>query len=101
MPSKEDVVEERLLSVFKIREDAEWAFDLMKDALDRLGVKSPDDLRIAITFPHSAITGRAFRLNFCQWLVLSFEKENVEPRTIVKTAAAQVDSAVSRRVFLD
>lgn len=75
MPSDEETIAERLLSVFTKRDDAEWAFGLMKDAIDRLGIKSPEDPRIAITLPHSANKGRAFRLDFCQWLVLSFQKE--------------------------
>jgi len=92
LPSDEETIAERLLNVFKKRDDAEWAFDLMKDAIDRLGIKSPDDQRIAITLPHSANAGRAFRLNFCQWLVLSFEKEKKkdEQRTIIIALFAEI-----------
>jgi 5-methylcytosine-specific restriction protein B len=92
MQSDKDTVAERLLDVFEERESLEWALDLMKDAMDRLGIKNPDDQRIAITLPHYANVGRAFRLNFCQWLVLSFqrEKENEEQRTIIIALFADI-----------
>jgi hypothetical protein len=55
--------------LFASREEAEWAFDLLRETLERLGVAGPDDARFAVTLPHK---GRMLRLNFGNWAVLQF-----------------------------
>ncbi len=60
---------------FKDRNEAKWAFDLLRETLDRLGIKEPNDERFAVTCPSG---GKSLHLNFGQWLVLGFSSANVE-----------------------
>ena len=59
---------------FKDRDEAKWAFDLLRETLDRLGIKEPNDERFAVTCPSG---GKALHLNFGQWLVLGFSNQDV------------------------
>ena len=59
--------------IFQDVEDAEWAFDLLKDAFNLLNIKNPNDPRFAITLPHNQ---RVLRLNFGYWAVLQFYGPN-------------------------
>jgi len=68
--------------IFSDREEAKWAFNLLKETLDRLGVKSPEDERFAITFPKK---GMALRLNFGQWLVLDFKNPELTENRVTLT----------------
>ncbi|MBN1873222.1 MAG: AAA family ATPase [Anaerolineae bacterium] len=58
-----------LTRIFASREEVEWAFDLLQDTLNRLGVTGPDDERFAITLPDN---GQALNLIFGKWVVLHF-----------------------------
>lgn len=64
-----------LWKIFKDMDEAKWAFDLLSETLDSLGIKGPNDERFAVTCPSGE---RALHLNFGQWLVLGFSSENVE-----------------------
>jgi hypothetical protein len=59
---------------FRDRDEAKWAFNLLRETLDRLGIKEPNDERFAITCPSG---GKALHLNFGQWLVLGFNNQDV------------------------
>jgi 5-methylcytosine-specific restriction protein B len=63
--------------IFAGREEAEWALDLMRATLVRLGVEGPGDRRVAVTLPDQGrrsggAQGRTLRLNFGNWAVLQF-----------------------------
>ena len=64
---------------FKDREEAEWAYGLLRETLDRLGIKEPNDERFAITCPSG---GKALHLNFGQWLVLGFSSADAESKRV-------------------
>jgi 5-methylcytosine-specific restriction protein B len=53
--------------IFAGPEEADWALDLVRMTLHRLGVTGPDDPRFALTLPHD---GRTLRLTFGNWTVL-------------------------------
>jgi len=55
--------------IFEDREEAEWAFDLLNETLQRLGVTNAADERFSVTLRHSE---RVLRLNFGNWAVLQF-----------------------------
>lgn len=63
-----------ICKIFKDREEAEWAFALMRETLNHLGIKNSDDERFAITRPSR---GTAIHLNFGQWLVLGFNFQDI------------------------
>ena len=74
---------------FKDRDEAKWAFDLLRETLDRLGIKEPNDERFAVTCPSG---GKALHLNFGQWLVLGFSNQDVgENRIEIALLADQAD----------
>lgn len=56
---------EPFASMFADRAEAEWAFDLMADMVERLGYRDVDDPRFALTLAPGYL-----RLNFGNWLVL-------------------------------
>lgn len=55
--------------IFANQNEAQWAFDFLRDALERLGVSDPDDTRFALTLRHNY---RTLRLNYGMWAVLQF-----------------------------
>jgi len=57
--------------IFGDQSEAEWALDLLKTTLDRLGIESLDDERFSITIPIRS-GGRTLHLIFGPWLVLGF-----------------------------
>ena len=59
---------------FKDRDEAKWAFNLLRETIGRLGIKEPNDGRFAVTCPSG---GKALHLNFGQWLVLGFSNQDV------------------------
>jgi len=75
---------------FKDRDEAKWAFDLLRETLDRLGIKEPNDERFAVTCPSG---GKAIHLNFGQWLVLGFNNQEFgENRIEIALLADQANS---------
>ena len=56
---------------FSSYDEADWAFDFLKDTLAQLGVTNADDPRVALTLPKQ---GHCLRLNFCKWVITSFFK---------------------------
>lgn len=79
MPLGRDEIKERLRNVFQERHEAERAFGLMNDALNRLNINDTEDKRLAITLPHASGGGYAFRLNFGNWLIMSFRNKKTAP----------------------
>jgi len=57
--------------IFKDRQEAEWAFDLLRETLDRLGVADPGDERFALTMRRGE---HVLRLNFGNWAILHFDE---------------------------
>ncbi len=55
--------------IFADSDEANWAFDFLRDTLNRLGVTSPDDERFALTLVHN---NQTLRLNYGSWAVLQF-----------------------------
>ena len=68
-----------IYKIFSDRDEAEWAFDLLKETVNRLGIKDPNDERFAITCPSG---GKALHLDFGQWLVLGFNNPEGEPNRV-------------------
>ena len=60
-------------SIFTSRENADWAFDLLHDTLNRLGVNSLNDERYAITLRHQE---KVLRLNFGNLAILQFYSDS-------------------------
>ena len=60
---------EPFTQIFASREEAEWAFDLIRETLARLGVEDAEDERFALTL---ADGDRTLRLNFGNWGILHF-----------------------------
>jgi len=58
--------------IFRNKQEAGWAFDLLKMTLERLGIESLDDERFSITIPIKS-GGRTLHLSFGPWLVLGFD----------------------------
>jgi MoxR-like ATPase len=73
-PSDQSIESMDIYRFFKDRDEAKWAFDLLKETIDRLGIKEPNDERFAVTCPSG---GKALHLNFGQWLVLGFGNQDV------------------------
>lgn len=59
-------------SMFANVEEAEWAFDLMADMVERVGGRGPDDPRFALTLAPGYL-----RLNFGNWVILDFPRGKV------------------------
>lgn len=65
---EEEVLARPFSQIFVDRTEAEWAFDFLRETLERLGVTRADDERFAITLPGKNI----LRLNFGVWAIVSF-----------------------------
>jgi len=59
-------------NMFADIEEAEWAFDLMADMVERVGGRGPDDPRFALTLAPGYL-----RLNFGNWVILDFPSNRV------------------------
>ena len=85
--------------IFGDQLEAEWAFDLLKTTLERLGIESLDDERFSITIPIRS-GGRTLHLSFGPWLVLGFDgsKDHASDSVTITLLANQTildDSFVS------
>ncbi len=63
-----------LSKIFTDWDEAEWAFEFLRETFDRLGIDGPDDPRFALTLRDS---GRTLRLNMGNWLVQDFYAPNL------------------------
>lgn len=69
--NNQSALAEPFSKIFADRAEAEWAFDLLREASRRLRISGPYDPRMAVTV--STRAGRPFlHLNFGNWLVLGF-----------------------------
>ncbi|KAA3663539.1 MAG: AAA family ATPase [Chloroflexi bacterium] len=59
-------------SMFVDIAEAEWAFDLMADLVEKVGGFGPDDPRFALTMAEGHI-----RINFGNWMALDFPPERI------------------------
>ena len=73
-PSDQSIKSIDIYRFFKDRDEAKWAFDLLRETIDHLGIKEPNDERFAVTCPSG---GKALHLNFGQWLVLGFYNQDI------------------------
>lgn len=72
---------EAFSKIFADRAEAEWAFDLLREASRRLRISGPYDPRMAVTV--STRAGRPFlHLNFGNWLVLGFNGPGHTPTRV-------------------
>ena len=71
----EEKLAEPFSQIFSDRDEAEWAFDFLKEALQLLGINDPNDPRIALTLPSKKI----LRLNFGGWAIQSYYGKNIAP----------------------
>ena len=78
-PSDQSIESIDIYRFFKDKDEAKWAFDLLRETLDRLGIKEPNDERFAVTCPSS---GKALHLNFGHWLVLGFNNQDAGGKRI-------------------
>ncbi|WP_121615363.1 AAA family ATPase [Virgibacillus halodenitrificans] len=81
-------------SIFNSYEDANWAFDFVKQTMMSLGVSAPGDQRIAVTFR----SGRKLHVDFCSWLVTGFVK-NKENQTMIRITLPA--SELNEKVFAE
>jgi 5-methylcytosine-specific restriction protein B len=56
-------------TIFADYDEAEWAFGLLAQMADRLGLTGPDDPRYACTLRYR---DRAIHFNFCRWFLAGF-----------------------------
>ncbi len=68
--------------IFLDFDEAEWAFDLLKETLDRLDVTGPEDERFVITLPKNR---QMLRLNFGQWMILNFKGPKIAENRVTLT----------------
>jgi len=68
-PPKPQVLAQPFATIFADYGEAEWAFGLLAQMADRLGLTGPDDPRFACTLRYR---GRAIHFNFCNWLLAGF-----------------------------
>ena len=77
--------------IFVDTEEAEWAFDLLYEAMQRLGVEGPDDARLSLTAANRH-GGQNLHFNFGKWLVLGFRGPNLQAERVrICLAANQAD----------
>ncbi|WP_132766727.1 hypothetical protein [Tepidibacillus fermentans] len=62
-------------SVFESLDEVEWTFEFIRDSLQQLGINEPGDKRLAVTYT-SRSSGQAIHVNYCNWLLLGFYKDN-------------------------
>lgn len=67
---KSDEVIREPLGIFSSLEEADWAFDFVKESLNKLGINNPGDERVVFTYPRM----RSFHVDFARWLIIGFQK---------------------------
>jgi len=73
--------------IFTDRAEAEWAFDLTREVIERLGITNPRNERFALTLGYG---GSVLRLNYGKWAVLHF----YGPGSQYRVGLALIDEAV-------
>ena len=68
--------------IFLDFDEAEWAFDLIRETLDRLDVTGHEDERFVVTLPKDR---HMLRLNFGQWLILNFKSPKITANRVTLT----------------
>ena len=86
-----DELAEPFSRIFVDRPEADWAFDLLRESVRRLGLSTPYDPRFALTLPQRS--GRlALHLNFGPWLVLGFRGQGLTSHRVdLALLAGQVE----------
>ncbi|WP_339226035.1 AAA family ATPase [Oceanobacillus sp. FSL K6-2867] len=79
---------ERVIEVFSSLEEADWAFNFIKQTLNKLGITAPNDLRMAATYPG----GRKFHIDYGNWLIVGF-RQGANGQTEIRLAMinAEID----------
>ena len=84
-----------LSETFSDQNEANWAFDLLKQTCGRLGIENYDDQRLA----HNLIKStKALHLSFTNWLIIGFQKSNSDliiKVALIKEAADEINDSYS------
>lgn len=84
-----------LNKTFSDQNEANWAFDLLKQTCSRLGIENYDDQRLA----HNLIkNSKALHLSFTNWLIIGFQKSNSDliiKVALIKEAADEINDSYS------
>lgn len=79
-----------LNKIFSGQNEANWAFDLLKQTCSRLGIENFDDQRLA----HNLIKNtKSLNLSFTNWLIISFQKSDSDlliKAALIKEAADEI-----------
>lgn len=62
--------------IFTNREEAEWAFEFLRESFDHLGITGPNDQRFSLTLARR-YGGLNLHFNLGNWLVLGFRQPNL------------------------
>jgi len=82
--------------IFRNTREAEWAFDLLKMTIERLGIESLDDERFSITIPIRS-GGKSLHLIFGPWLVLGFSGSADQTSNRVSIALLANETILDKR----
>jgi MoxR-like ATPase len=78
--------------IFKDKNEANWAFDLLNQTCNRLGIENYNDPRLANNLVKKQNT-KALHLNFTNWLILGFQQTNTNlliTVALIKEAADEI-----------
>ena len=87
-PEDGNVLAEPFTTIFADYDEAEWAFGLLAEMADRLGLTGPDDPRFACTLRYQ---GRAIHFNFCNWLLAGFYAPGFRDDRLALTIGRDMD----------
>jgi len=85
---EQDLVEPFSL-IFESREEAEWAFNLIRSTLEQVGITSAEDGRFALTLA-DRYGGLNLHLNIGSWLILGFRRPEMTSRRVRLTLATDL-----------
>lgn len=80
-PSQQEL-SEPFSKIFTDYDEAKWAFIFLKETLEGVGVKDPEDKRFAVTLPKK---GNSIRLIFGQWMILDFKSPEFTENRVTLT----------------
>ena len=84
MENFERPLAEPFASIFTDRAEAEWAFDFLREAAQRLGMENPQDERFTFSIPRRrSLGGHPLHMVMGNWLVIGFRGLN-RPRQRVR-----------------
>lgn len=87
-PPKPQALAQPFATIFADYGEAEWAFGLLAQMADRLGLTGPDDPRFACTLRYR---DRAVHFNFCSWLLAGFYGPGFRDYRVALTIGRDMD----------